>query len=167
MKKIILSLLLLLPLGLFAQEMKIAFVDQNEIIFKSGMPEVSDMENAVAAKQKEYDETLRTMQDEYERKVGEFQQRGDSLTENIRKVKIQEIQELQGRLENVYNLGQDEIRKMQETLFAPIQEKVMKAISSVGEENGYSCILHPQLLLYSGKNIIDATPQVKAKLGLK
>ena len=165
MKKIILSLLLLLPLGLFAQEVKIAFVDQNEIF--TVMPEVSELESAVAAKQKEYDETLKTMQEEYQRKVGEFTQRGDSLTENIRKIRIQEIQEVESRMENVYNLGQEEINKTRETYFLPIQEKVMKAIASVGEENGYTCVLHPQVLLFRGKNIIDATPLVKAKLGLK
>jgi len=165
MKKIILSLLLLLPLGLFAQDVKIAFVDQNEIF--NVMPEVSELENAVAAKQKEYDEILKSMQEEYQRKVADFQQRGDSLTENIKMVRVQEIQELQNRMENVYNLGQEEYKKTQETLFLPIQEKVMKAVASVGDENGYTCILHPQVLLYKGKNIIDATAQVKAKLGLK
>ena len=167
MKKIIVSLLLLLPLGLFAQDVKIAFVDQNEIIFNSGMPEVSELESALATKQKEYDEILKSMQEEYERKVGDYQQRGDSLTENIRKVRIQEIQELSNRMENVYNLGQEEIKNLQETLYAPIQEKVMKAITSVGDENGFAYIVLPQLLLYKSKNVIDATPLVKAKLGLK
>jgi len=43
----------------------------------------------------------------------------------------------------------------------------MKAIDSVGEENGYTCIMNPQVLLYKGKGVIDATDKVKAKLGLK
>jgi Outer membrane protein len=165
MKKIILSLLLLLPLGLFAQELKIAFVDQNQLF--AVMPEVSEMESQLATKRKEYEDALKLMQEDYYRKAEDLQQRVDSLTENIRKVRVQELQELEYRMENLSKIGQEDFTKLQESLFAPIQDKVTKAINAVGEENGYSCIMLPQVFLFKGKNIIDATPQVMAKLGLK
>jgi len=165
MKKIIVSLLLLLPLGLIAQEVKIAFVDQNEIYMI--MPEVDAMENATAAKQKEYEDILKSMQEEYNRKYSELTQRGDSLTENIRLFRVQEVEDLGNRIQNVYSMGQEEVNKTRESHMLPIQEKVLNAINVVGEENGYMCILLPQALLYRGKGIIDATAQVKTKLGLK
>ena len=41
------------------------------------------------------------------------------------------------------------------------------AIKAVGAEQGYTYIIDPQVLLYTGPNAIDATPMVKTKLGLK
>ena len=164
MKKIILSLLLLLPLGLFAQEVKIAFVDQNQIFYS--MPEVSEVESKLALEQKKIEDEVKKMQDEYERKYSDLVSRADSLTENIKKIKAQEVTDLELRIRQVIEVSQEQMSKMQETLLAPIQEKITKAINSVGEENGYSCILPNQLLLFKGKNVIDATPLVKAKLGV-
>ena len=51
----------------------------------------------------------------------------------------------------------------------PIQEKVMSAIKSVGDENGFSYIfdLASPSIVYTGKDAIDITPLVKQKLNLK
>ena len=59
--------------------------------------------------------------------------------------------------------------KKEKELFTPIQEKLQKAIEQVGEENGYTLMLlyNPNIILFMGKSAIDATDQVRAKLGLK
>ena len=59
------------------------------------------------------------------------------------------------------------MQRQQETLFAPIQQKLMNAIQAVGAEGHYAGILDSSSLLYRGDNIEDISAKVKAKLGIK
>ena len=165
MKKFIVMIMLLLPLGMVAQESKIAFVNAGEVF--NVMPEVTAMETEMAALKTEYNSFLKTMMDEYEQKYTDLINQQDSLTENIQKFRVQEIQQLRERIENYQQSGEMEQQVKYEQLFTPIQEKLFKAIEEVGEENGYTYILNPQAILFKSKSAIDATEQVKAKLGLK
>ena len=67
-----------------------------------------------------------------------------------------------------YMASQD-IQKQQEALFAPIQQKLMDAIKSVGAEGKFTYIfdLAYPIVIYQGAPSEDVTPLVKAKLGLK
>ena len=164
MKKIIVSMLLLLPIGLSAQELKFAIVNTSEIFVL--MPEASTAESELATLRQQLEKESKSMEDEYTRKLTDFQMQSDSLNENIRNLRIREIEDIRGRLENFNASAPEQYEKRQSELVTPIQEKIFKAIESVGEENGYS-ILNPQVFLHRGKGIVDATEQVKAKLGLK
>jgi outer membrane protein len=166
MKKFIVSIMLLLPLGLVAQDLKIAIVNTNEIF--NVMPEVSTMENEIMAMTQQYEKELQIMQDEYTRKYSDLTAQQDSLTDNIRMIRVQEIQDIQARIENFIPMANEARNKKQEELMTPIREKIQKAIDQVGEENNYTYILNPGALLYMSKSsAIDATAKVKAKMGLK
>jgi len=165
MKKFIVSILLLLPLGLIAQEVKIAVVNTQDIF--NIMPEVSELESETASLAEQYDKEYKIMEDEYNRKFADLTAQGDSLSENIRTLRIQEIQSIQERIETFVPMARAAMEKRQEELMVPIREKIQKAIDEVGEENGYSYILNPGVLLYMGKSSVDATDKVKAKLGLR
>jgi outer membrane protein len=167
MKKIILSMLMFIPLGIIAQEMKIAVVNTQTVFM--AMPEISTVESELANLRKQYESEMKTMQDEYTRKNSDLIAQGDSLTENIKMLRLQEMQEIRTRIENFYPIAQEQIEKRQEELITPIQEKINKAIQDVGNENGYAYILidNPQIVLFKGSSAIDATDKVKAKLGIK
>ena len=49
------------------------------------------------------------------------------------------------------------------------QTKLTDAVKSVGAEGGFTFIMPNEqaLLLYKGNDVVDVTPQVRAKLGLK
>ena len=52
----------------------------------------------------------------------------------------------------------------------PISEKIKKAISDVGKENGFIYIFEMAAgtsILYNSAESIDVTPLVKGKLGIK
>lgn len=165
MKKLIVLLFMILPLGAFAQEVKIAFVNTQEIFM--AMPEVSAMEKQMADLNERYKSELKQMQDEYTKKYSDFVAQQDSLTENIKLRRMQEVQDMQGRMDNFMQVAQQDVQKKQQELVQPIQQKMMDAIKAVGSEKGYTCILDPQVLLYTGSNAIDATSFVRTKLGLK
>lgn len=164
MKKLIVLLLMILPLGAFAQEVKIAFVNTQEVFM--AMPEVSAMEKQMADLNEKYKLELKQMQDEYQKKYSDFIAQQDSLTENIKLRRMQEIQDIQGRMDNFMQVAQQDVQKKQQELLQPVQEKLQKAITSVGQEKGYTYIIDPAALLFTGNNAIDATPFVRAKLGL-
>ena len=155
MKKLIVLLLMILPLGAIAQEVKIAFVKTQEVFM--AMPEVSGMEKQMADLNEKYRVELKQMQDEYQKKYSDFVAQQDSLTENIKLRRMQEIQDIQ---------EQQDVQKKQQELLQPIQQKLHEAIQKVGEEKGYTYIIDPAALLYTGTNAVDATPFVRTKLGL-
>ena len=137
MKKLIIFLLMMLPLGVFAQESKIAIVNTQEV-----------------------------MQDEYNKKYSDFVAQQDSLTENIKMRRMQELQDMEQRTQNFIQISQQDFQKKQGELFTPIQDKLKNAIKAVGDEKGYTYILDPQIVLYQGNTAVDATQFVKAKLGI-
>ena len=165
MKKIIVTMMLLLPLCMVAQELKIAIVNTQEVV--NVMPEASAMETEMANLKKQYDNQLKLLTDEHTKKYSDLMAQQDSLTENIQKMRLQDIQNLELRIENFQQMASQELEKKYGELLKPIQEKLQKAIDQVGEENGYAGILDPRAFHYVGKAIIDATDKVKAKLGLK
>ena len=165
MKKFIIMVMTLLPMGMVAQEQKIALVRHQEVF--AIMPEVTPAENELAALQQQYDNHMKSMEEEYNRKYQDLMTQQDSLPENIYKIRVQEIQELIQRIENFQQTARQELTRKESELLAPIYEKLQKAIEQVGEENGYAMILNPQVTLYIGKAAIDATDKVKAKLGIQ
>ena len=50
---------------------------------------------------------------------------------------------------------------------APIRQKVMTAIQSVGAEGAFTMIFENMIPVYTGKDVVDVTPLVKTKLGVK
>ena len=76
------------------------------------------------------------------------------------------MMDFQERYRVFSNNSQQELEKEQQTLLAPLQQKLMKAIKDVGEENGYTYIFNSGALLHMGADAKDANGQVKAKLGI-
>ena len=165
MKKLVIFLLMMFPLGLFAQESKIAIVNTAEVM--QAMPEFADMQKQMQEMEANYQKELKVMSDEYNKKYADFIAQQDSLTENIRLRRMQELEDINQRSQNFIQVSQQDFNKKQGELLTPIQEKLRNAISAVGKENGYLYILDPQIVLYKSDAAIDATAQVKAKLGIQ
>lgn len=165
MKKLIILWFVCLPSWICAQEVKIAIVNQSEIF--NDMPELSAVETQLAQLNEKYEKELKIMTDEHQKKYADYVAQQDSLTENIKLRRQQDIQDLATRIENYIPVAKQDMEKTAQELYAPIQEKVLNAIKAVGDEKGFTVILPSQTLLYVGASAVDATPFVKAKLGLK
>lgn len=165
MKKLIALLMVLLPLGAFAQNVKIAIVDADAII--AAMPELPEIEKKMADLNAQYEKELKQMNSELQKKYADYVAQQDSLTENIKLKRQADLQDLNTRIETLTNDARETLPKKQEEYFAPVRKKVQDAIKAVGEEKGYTYMCQPQMFLYTGTDAVDATPFVKAKLGLK
>jgi outer membrane protein len=164
-KKFLLFALLALPAGAFAQEIKIAHVDTQDIF--NNMPETSAMETAIANLNKGYTDELKRMEDEYSKKYAEFVEQADSLSESIKVRRMQEVQDLQQRIRTFYDQARQDVQKKQQELLAPIQKKISDAVKAVGDENNFTYILENGAFLYTSPKSTNATQLVKTKLGLK
>lgn len=166
MKKILLSLtLMLLPLFAFAQSsQKIAVVDTQGILM--AMPETKSMQTELDALMKKFEDTIVVMQEEFQTKYQAYVAEQEGMVESIKLRKEQELQDMAKRLEDLSNTAQEEVQKKRMELFEPIQKKVMEAINAVGTENGYAYVLDKSAMVFVGASGIDATAQVKTKLGL-
>ncbi|MDR1880420.1 MAG: OmpH family outer membrane protein [Tannerellaceae bacterium] len=164
MKRLIVLLLSLLPLGAFAQEVKIAYVNVNEVMM--ALPDVSNMEKQIAALNEKYTAEMKLLENDYQKKAADYVAQQDSLTENIKLRRMQDIEDIRTKMENFGQIAQQDVQKKYEELFQPIQQKVQNAIKAVGDEKGYTYIFNPNGLLYISPDATDATPLVRAKLGL-
>ena len=164
-KKLFLVALMALPMTLAAQNFKFGTVNSVEIF--NLMPEKATAEQQFEALQKQYEAEFVKMQEEFSAKYKEFVDAQETMPENIKQRRMQEIQEIQQRIQNFREVAASDLEEQQNKLMAPIQEKMSMAIKAVGEENGFTFIFDVNILMYSGAQAIDATPLVKAKLGLK
>lgn len=167
MKKIIYAIaLMLLPVLAFAQApQKIAIVDVQTIF--ADMPDTKAMQKELEALQKKYEESIEAMKQELQKKYEDFVQNQEGMLETIKVRKQQEIQEIDKRVQDLYVVAQEDLQKKQQQLVAPIQQKIKDAISKVGAENSFAYVLDAQMMHYVGASAINATPLVRAKLGLK
>ena len=165
MKKLILIALILAPMTVFAQ--KFGHVDSYAIL--SAMPEVKTVQTEMEALRTKYQQELKTMQDEIERKAQALQSQKDSLPQNILQRRSQEIQDLYDRYQTSMESFQQELQKTEAEKMQPIQQKVIAAIKEIGEQGGYVYIMDLSAGIPYVSNTLstDISTELKAKLGIK
>ncbi len=164
LKKIVLAALLFVPLSMFAQD-KIAYVNSMEVF--NAMPETAAAESEFAKFSQSIAAELKRQEDEYNKKMADFQQQSDSLAQSIKVRRMQELQDIRNRTATYYEESQQELEKKRNDLNTPIVQKIQDAIKAVGTENGYTYVMERNAFLYVAPNATDATSLVKAKLGIK
>ncbi len=150
--------------GISAQ--KFGFVKVEEIV--PNMPEYTAAMTQLQDAQKKYDAEYQKLTEELNKKYTEFQQlQQDGQTpESILQRRAEEIQQLDQKSQQFMQQAQQDLTRQQQQLLAPVQEKMMNAVTAVGSENGYTAILPDGVALYLGTDVTDVTPLVRTKLGL-
>lgn len=163
-KKLILVLLLALPVSVFAQ--KFGVVDEQAIL--ASLPDVKNVESQINEASKTYENELQKLTEEFNKKMTEFQalQKDTTTPESIKERRMQELQELDQKMQQFQNTALEDLRRQQQQLMEPVQKKVIDAIKAVGQEGGYTFILPIGIPYYQGVGVEDATGAVKAKLGI-
>ena len=80
------------------------------------------------------------MQNEYNKKYSDFITYQDNLAESIKLRRMQELTDLESRIQNFTKLAQKDIEEHEQLLLEPIKEKVNNAIEAVGIEQNYTVI---------------------------
>ncbi len=165
MKKVILMALLLIPMSIFAQ--KFGHFNSADII--QAMPEYTTAQNEIQQLQTQYENDLKRMQDELQRKYADFQKEQASLLDNVKQRRITEIQDMEARIQQRYQDDQKSLQETSQQKMQAISEKMLAAIKTVGDEGGYVYIMDVSAgVPYISTTLsTDVTAQIKAKLGLQ
>ncbi|MBQ0034451.1 MAG: OmpH family outer membrane protein [Bacteroidales bacterium] len=163
MKKLFVILALALPMLASAQ--KLGHINTQELFVQ--MPELNSVKAKMDTLQSMYENQLASMQEEFNKKVQEFQQGQATMTDGVKEFRQQELADLEQRIQTFYQTAQQDIQKKQQEYLAPIQEKMAKAIENVGQEKGFTYIFDSAAMLYIAPEANDLMSDVKAKLGIK
>ena len=166
-KLIIIGALMVFGLGnlnVLAQS-KIGHINSNELL--ESMPERTKAASDVETFAKQLETQLKNMSAEYETKLQEYQSQQATMTEPGRQAKVQEITDLEGRIQQFQLNAQESLQQKESEILKPIIEKAKNAINAVAKEKGYDYILDTGLgvVLFSDTGD-DILPLVKKKLGL-
>ncbi len=163
MKKLFIILAMAMPMLASAQ--KVGHINTAELFQQ--MPEVNHVKQQIDSLSAQYETMLSSMQDEYKKKLEDYQKNQSTMTDAMRQIQEEDLYTMQQRIQTAYQTAEQDIQKKQQELLAPIHEKLTKAIQTVGEKEGYTYIYDAQALLYIAKDAHDVMAPVKAELGLK
>ncbi len=163
MKKILFVLALVLPLTVSAQ--KFGHVNTQEVF--ALMPELNKVKAQMDTLQSTYESQIANMQEEYQKKVADYQKSATTLTDGVKQFRQQEIAEMEQRIQLFYQTAQQDIQKKQQEYLAPLHQKLTAAIQEVGKENGFTYIFDTAAMTYIAADATDVAPLVKTKLGIK
>lgn len=171
LKRISLALLLIIPMGLFAQNLKFGHLTSQEVIMT--MPEYTKAREEMETLNKKLSDELQRSQEEFQKKYTAFQQEmqgAEPLPANIAERRQKELQDIAQRNEQFQQDAYQTMEKTQQELMMPIYQKLDNAIKTVGQEEGviYIFDLSRTAIPYINESqSTDVTAKVKAKLGVK
>lgn len=166
MKKLLLLLLLIAPLGVFAQ--KFGHFNSADII--QLMPEYKTAQTELETLQKQYEDDLKRMQDELQKKVAAYEKESANLLDNVRQRREAELQDLNQRIQQSYQDNQMALQKASQEKMQNISNKMLAAIKEIGDAGGYVYIMDVTAGVppYISTTLsTDVTAELKKKLGLQ
>ncbi len=163
-----LSMMLVAPQSFAAQESsKVSVVDSGKILQQ--LPETKQAEATLQATAAPLQKELERMQLDYQKSVAAYRQQAASMTKPARDVREKELG-IKGRALEKYqqdNFGRGGVveRKQQELLI-PIRQKVLAAVESVAQTEGFTLVLEKNIAIYVAP-ANDLTFKVMNQLNIK
>lgn len=161
-KKLLLAVMIALPLAVSAQ--KFGVVNGQEVM--EAMPAFQEMKTKLEASSKTYEDEFAKLQSEMEKKYTEFQNMDKATPDGIKERRMQELQELDQKIQQFRATAQQDLQRQQAQLMQPIQDSLLKAIQTVGTDGGYVFIFDANEPLFTGATVENVTAKVKAALKL-
>ena len=131
------------------------------------MPETKTVMTRLGDYAKKLDSSYQIKVKEYQDKVAAFQKLGE-VSDNFKKIKVDEIAELEQGLQTSQSNGNKLIQLKRNELMRPLYKRLREVIAEIAKANGYT-----QILTTTGNEFayldekFDITQMVMDKLGLK
>ena len=166
-KVMFLGVALFVMSGVANAQVKIAHVNTAEIL--DAMPDKASAEKSMEKYYNELQSQLQTMANEYQTKMQDYEANVATMSNLVKQSKEKEIIDIQNRIQQFQANAEQEFESKRAELLKPILDKIQNAINAVGKEKGYTYIidLATGAAVYTGDDAIDATKDVKVKLGIK
>ena len=168
MKKLftlLLIFILIWPLDIYAQKLKYGYLNAEKILAE--MPEIELANKELEGYIKQINDYINSKNEEYKKKLADFQKSETTLTELIKQDKQNELTKLGNDIMQFQQNAQNEINKKKQALYQTAIDKLKSAIASVAKENAYRFIIdnsNGQLLYSEEEDNVDNL--VRKKLGI-
>ena len=162
MKKLILMLMLFAPMSMFAQ--KFGHLNSQQVM--NDMPEFVKARGEIEATAKQYENDLKAMQDELQRKAEEYEKTKSTMNATKQKETEEELMKLNEKIRTAYNDNSQALQKAQQEKMQPITAKLVNAIQAVGKAGNYVYIMDiTSGIPYISQTLSEeVTAKVKAEL---
>ncbi len=155
------ALLAVCSTSLYAQ--KFGRINYQEVV--QAMPEMAGVQAQMETIMAEYQEHLESLQVEFNNKVNDLQKPG--VSESVKQLKTREAQDLQERMQQYYQIAQEEIEKNQVELLAPLETKANEAIKKVAKAEGLTIVFQTGSVVYIDEaTTVDISDKVRTELGI-
>jgi len=162
------SLVLLLMNPVFAQKMKIGYINSTKVL--ATYREATDAQKKIDELNSQWEKEGLEMQKQLEELRDQFDSQSLLLSESKKAEKAQEIQSLYVKIQQFqqekWAPGQGQIYRKQEELMAPVLEKINTVIKKIGDDEKYDYIFDTVAgnILYASEEQQDLTDKVLAEL---
>ena len=162
MKKLFLIMMLCAPLTVFAQ--KFGHVDAQAVM--QSLPEFIKARGEIEALSKQYENDMKAMQDEIQRKSDEYDKSKSTMNATQQQEVETNLQQMIQKFQQAYQDNQQALQKAQQEKMQPIMNKIMTAIRNVGKDGGYVYIMDVSTgIPYISDTLSkDVTNDVKAEM---
>lgn len=147
--------------------LRIAYVNSDYIL--EVMPEKEKARVKILDLNNGYKSELQIMQNDYNKKYSSFISNQTAMPENIRLRRMQELYELEKKMNEFAKISQDDVLNQEQQLINPLRAKIKTAISEVGTEKGYQVIydVANPAILFVTPDAVDITELVLKRLNIK
>lgn len=159
--------MVMVGLGLMAQ-LKIGYTNVEYVL--SLMPEAKQIESELGSFEKQLSTRLESKYKDYQTKLAEYQQNGQTMAEEVRADVENELLSMQQSIQQFEADAQNKLLNKRTELLQPAFEKIGVAIEDVSKESGYTHVFNmtaggQSILLYAREED-NVTELVLRKLGI-
>ena len=140
MKKLILSLLLVVAPLLASAQAKYGYFSYGEVF--RAMPEYAIAERNLAQLQNQFEAEMKRAEEEFNKKYEEFLEGMQTFAAPIRQKRQAELQEIMEKNLSFKQEAQRLLEAARRDDYLPLKEKLTTAVKTLGAERGYALILN-------------------------
>lgn len=149
-----------------AQTLKIGYADPEVII--TYMPEYQQVQEKLAQEYRTNQESLQALAEDFQERVDRYQKQQALLTPERRAEREKELADLQTELQQAAANKDQEMTQRQQTLMAPLLEKVQGVIDEIAAEQGLDIVIRsPALLFVNEQKITNINVDIARRLGIQ
>lgn len=155
-------LMLFAPITMFAQ--KFGHINAQQVM--NDMPEFVKARGELEATAKQYENDLKAMRDELQRKSDEYDKTKSTMNATKQKETEASLQSMYEKVQQTYQDNSQKLQKAQQEKMQPITTKLVNAIQAVGKAGNYVYIMDVASgIPYISETLSeDVTAKVKAQL---
>ena len=145
-------------------QVSVAYVNTADLL--NAFPAKEAATQKLLALSENYKKELELMQNEYNKKYSDYITYQSSLAENIKLRRMQELTELENRMQQFMQLAQKDIEQQEKIMLEPLKKQISDAIRQVGIEQNYTVIydLANPGIAFVTPSAVDANQLVRSKL---